>query len=200
VSKLVTSTAVLCLVGDGHVDLDGPVNEHLHTIRLGDASVTVRELLTHTGGVASPREQFADVVPDDQASLLGHTVPCDNQRGTFAASNGGYAVLGQLIADITGTAYPDAAARLVLQPLGMTSSWFPATWPDTDAITGYHLTGNGTFEREPAQVCTMPAADFWEARRASDRWLTKLYVETRKEWNWALRTFMRIRMAPCQSL
>jgi CubicO group peptidase (beta-lactamase class C family) len=157
VTKLVTSTAVLRLVAEGRVSLDGPANEHLRTLRLADDGVTVRELLTHTGGVSSPTVQFADGVPDPVA-LLGPTVACDNRRGTVVPGNGGYAVLGQLIADVTASAYPDATAALVLEPLGMTASWFPSTWPGTDAVTGYRLADDGRFERAPAQVSTMPAA------------------------------------------
>ena len=112
---------------------------------------------THTGGVSGPTEQFAAGVPD-LAALLGATVACDNPRGEFLPSNGGYAVLGQLVADVTGIAYPDAVARLVLAPLGMRGSGFPTSWPDVDAITGYRLTDDGTFQSAPAQVSTMPAA------------------------------------------
>ena len=36
----------------------------LRTVRLADDTVTVRELLTHTGGVDNPAELYADAVPD----------------------------------------------------------------------------------------------------------------------------------------
>jgi CubicO group peptidase (beta-lactamase class C family) len=39
---------------------------------------------------------------------------------------GDYAALGQLIADVTGSDYATAVTRLVLGPLGMTGSSFPA--------------------------------------------------------------------------
>jgi CubicO group peptidase (beta-lactamase class C family) len=161
ISKLITSTAVLRLAAEGRVHLDGPANASLRTLRLADGDVTVRELLTHTGGVTSPAEQFADRVPDVVA-LLGPTVTCDGPRGTFAPSNAGYAMLGQLIADVTGSPYREAASRLVLEPLGMTASWFPTSWPgaetDSDPVSGYLLTDQGTFDAAPAQVSTMPAA------------------------------------------
>ena len=153
-TKLITATAILRLVADRTIDLDDPANTHLRTIRLAEA-VTVRELLTHTGGVPSPSGQFADRVPDHP---LDPVVRCDHRRGEFVASNGGYAVLGQLLADVTGRGYPEAAAELVLRPLGMTASDFPVRWPETGAITGYRLGQDGTFEPAPAQVSTLPAA------------------------------------------
>ena len=157
VTKLITSTAVLRLAADGRIGLDDPANEHLRTIRLADGTVTVRELLSHTGGVDSPSELFADTVPD-LGTLTGPVVGCGGPRGTFAYSNGGYAMLGQLVADVTGSSYPEAATRMVLRPLGMTSSSFPASWPGTGAITGYHLADDGSFEPAPVQICAIPAA------------------------------------------
>jgi hypothetical protein len=157
VTKLVTATAVLRLAADGRLGLDDPASQHLRTIRLADDAVTVRELLSHTGGVASPAELFGATVPS-LAEVTGPVLACPGPRGTFQYSNGGYAALGQLISDITQRQYPEAAAGLVLQPLGMTSSSFPERWPDHDAVTGYQLADDGTFGPAGAQVCVIPAA------------------------------------------
>jgi hypothetical protein len=98
---LVTGTAVLRLAADGRLGLDDPANRHLRAVRLEDDAVTVRELLSHSGGVGDPEEYSADSVPD-LAALMGPVIGCDGSRGTVSASNGGYGVLGQLIADVTG--------------------------------------------------------------------------------------------------
>jgi CubicO group peptidase (beta-lactamase class C family) len=157
VTKLITATAVLRLAADGRLSLDDPASQHLRTIQLADATVTVRELLSHTAGVASPDELFAATVPA-LAEVTGPVLACPGPRGTFRYSNGGYAALGQLISDITERPYPEAAAALVLQPLGMTSSSFPERWPSRDAVTGYQLAGDGSFEPVNPQVCVIPAA------------------------------------------
>jgi CubicO group peptidase (beta-lactamase class C family) len=149
ITTLVTSTAILCLVAEGTVTLDDPVNPHLRSLRLGDDTVTVRELLAHTGGVDSPPlpSLWTDSVAD---------VGCSGPRGEFAYSNGGYAVLGQLIADLTGTSFAEAATRLVLEPLGMVDSWFPTRAPD--AVCGYQLTREGSFEPEPLPMFALESA------------------------------------------
>ncbi|MQY34616.1 hypothetical protein SRB17_25860 [Streptomyces sp. RB17] len=67
-------------------------------------------------------------------------------------------MLGRLIADVTASPYPQAVARMVLDPLGMTGSSFPTMPPATGAATGYRLSTEGSFEPVPAQVCTLPAA------------------------------------------
>ena len=157
VTKLITATVVLRLAADGSIGLDDPACAHLRTVRLADDAVTVRDLLTHTAGVDSPGELFADRVPD-LVTLTGPVVQPAGPRGAFSYSNGGYALLGQLIADVTGGSYPEAATGLVLGPLRMSGSSFPATWPATGAVTGYRLAGDGSFEPAPAKVCTLPAA------------------------------------------
>jgi CubicO group peptidase (beta-lactamase class C family) len=159
ITKLVTATTVLRLVADGWLGLDDPANDHLRTIRLADGAVTVRDLLRHTGGVDSPAELFADTVPELRA-LTGPVVGCGGERGMFAYSNGGYAALGQLIADVSGAPYPEVATRLVLSPLGLDQSSFPDRWlgPDQDAVTGYQLQTTGSFQSAPDEICTLTAA------------------------------------------
>jgi CubicO group peptidase (beta-lactamase class C family) len=157
VTKLITATVVLRLAADGRIGLDDLAHTHLSTVRPADETITVRDLLTHTAGVQNPGEMFADHVPD-LVTLVGPVVASVGPRGTFSYSNGGYGLLGQLIADVTGGTYPEAATQMVLGPLGMSCSWFPASWPATGAVTGYHLAGDGSFETAPARICTVPAA------------------------------------------
>jgi CubicO group peptidase (beta-lactamase class C family) len=159
VTALVTVTAVLRLVAGGRLELDDPANHHLRAVSLADDAVTVRDLLSHTGGVDSPAELYADSVPE-LAELMGPVIACSGPRGTVAPSNGGICVLGQLVADVTGLPYAEAATRLVLEPLGMRDSRFPAEAADIgpDAVTAYTATRDGALEPFPAQVSTIQAA------------------------------------------
>jgi CubicO group peptidase (beta-lactamase class C family) len=158
ITTLVTSTAVLCLAAEGAVALDDPVNRHLRSLRLADDTVTVRELLSHMGGVDNPPSVWAEAVAD-VTEVLGPVVGCSSPRGEFALSYGGYAVLGQLITDLTGTSFAQAATRLVLEPLGMADSWFPARAPvSPDAACGYRLAPDGSFGPEPMPVFALQSA------------------------------------------
>jgi CubicO group peptidase (beta-lactamase class C family) len=188
-SALVTATAVLRLVADGRAGLDTPVNDQIRTVRLEDATVTVRELLTHTAGVDSPApsELLADHVPD-LVSVTGPVVACGGPRGTVRPSNGGYAVLGQLVADVTGIPYAEAATRLVLAPLGLTGSSFPARAADLgpDAVTGYTVTPDGALAGVPAVICVMPAiGGLWctgaDLVRLGTTWSSLLPAELARE-------------------
>ena len=159
VTVLVTATAVLRLVADGRAGLDDPANDHLRTVRLADDTVTVRDLLAHTGGVDNPAEVYAGAIAD-LATLMGPVIGCSGPRGVARPSNGGVAVLGQLIADVTRTSYADAASALILEPLGLRDSTFPASTAGIDpaAVTGYALTLEGMFQPVPDRICTIQAA------------------------------------------
>lgn len=160
ITKLVTSTAVLQLVARGEIRLDEPVNNRLRSLMVVDGGVTVRELLSHTGGVDSPPSVWGESVLDP-VSALGAIVGCSGTRGQFAYGNGGYAVLGQLIADVTRSPFAEAVTRLVLEPLGMADSWFPQQAPTPASVavpTGYRLAQDGTFAPEPPPMFTLQAA------------------------------------------
>jgi CubicO group peptidase (beta-lactamase class C family) len=165
VTALITSTAVLRLVAQGRVGLDASANDQLRTVRLADDAVTVRELLSHTSGVSNPAELYADSVRD-LAALMGPVIPCGGQRGVPQPSNGGYAVLGQLIADVTAMPYALAVTRLVLDPLGMRDSRFPARAAEigAGAVTGYTVTADGLFVPSPPRVPAVQAvAGLWSS-------------------------------------
>jgi CubicO group peptidase (beta-lactamase class C family) len=162
VTTLVTATAVLRLVADGRLGLADPANRHLHTVRLADSAVTVRDLLSHTGGVDMPAKTLADRVPDP-LDLFGPVIPCGGHRGRHAHSDAGYAALGLLIENLTGSPYRQAVSGLVLQPLGMDGSSFfpthgPATPGEAAAATGYAPGDDGILHPVPGRISTMPAA------------------------------------------
>jgi CubicO group peptidase (beta-lactamase class C family) len=96
----------------------------------------------------------------DLVSLLGPVAACEGPRGTLWPSNGGCAVLGQLLADLTGSPFAQAAADLVLAPLGMLDSSFPASLDSLgpDAVSGYTVTRDGVFTPVRARICTIQAA------------------------------------------
>jgi CubicO group peptidase (beta-lactamase class C family) len=164
-TSAVTTTAVLRLIADGALGLDTRANDRLGAVRLADDTITVADLLTHTAGVDSPpvSDLFADRATT-LAALAGPVIACDGPRGTVQPSNGGIAVLGELIAEITGSPYVEAVTRRVLDPLGMAGSSFPARAADIGpgAVTGYGLSGDGTLTALPATVSALPAvAGLW---------------------------------------
>jgi CubicO group peptidase (beta-lactamase class C family) len=140
ISKPVTALAALELAARGQADLDGDVNQQLTSWQLpGHPGVSLRNLLGHTAGTGVPF--FPGYPQGADAPALGQVlngappsatpaVQADPAgAGKFCYSGGGYAVIQQLITDITGRPFADAARALVLEPLGMTRSTFENPLP-----------------------------------------------------------------------
>jgi CubicO group peptidase (beta-lactamase class C family) len=168
ITQTVTAVTVLWLVASGVLGLDEAANRHLGAVRLADDEVTVRQLLSHAGGVTGPQPPAAPAVPDLPAAT-GPVIACAGRRGTFRFSPAGYAALGEIVANVTGQPYPDAVSRLVLQPLAMTASWFPASWPTAAAdpardqagspvVTCYDVAAEGVFEPVAGNLPAFAAA------------------------------------------
>ena len=142
VSKPITAVAVLRLVQDGNLDLSAKVKDLLDLApasgRSPDpllGSITVLHLLQHLGGWDKKRLNFLPQLHDlGIAEELGVSLPIskadiatfmtgkllDHAPGaTYAYSNYGYNLLGQVIEQVTGESYEAYVNRRVFQPLGV---------------------------------------------------------------------------------
>ncbi|MEX0846777.1 MAG: serine hydrolase domain-containing protein [Ilumatobacteraceae bacterium] len=122
VSKLLTAVAVARLVEDARITEDDPVPWSAMGIAHDPAwdSVTVRELIDHTGGMPVNQRSWLDdpspcSVPLEEA-LAG---PPTGTRGTWRYSNGNYCALGLLVEHLSGLTMGDAVSELVLAPAGV---------------------------------------------------------------------------------
>jgi CubicO group peptidase (beta-lactamase class C family) len=138
ITKTFTAIAVMQLRERGLVDLDAPVHDYLRTFRLTPATssqrpATVRHLLTHTAGIGYWRRLFDLLQPGvgsgDRARATGapplaqyyrRGLPVEVEPGTkWTYSNHGFAVLGQIVEDVTGEPIERYLAEHVFTPLGM---------------------------------------------------------------------------------
>lgn len=137
ISKPITGVAVLSLVEKGKVDLAAKVHEVLALEEPADPrfnEVTVRHLLQHTGGwdrdksfdpmfrsVAIAKDQGvpAPAMPEHILKyMLKQKLDFDPGR-RYAYSNFGYAVLGLIVAKVTGKKYAEFVQQAVLEPLAL---------------------------------------------------------------------------------
>lgn len=132
VSKLFTDVAIMRLVEQGKVDLDAPVTRYLPSFRPANpfgVPITLRQLMTHRSGLVRepPRGHYFDAAARGQADAVAslNATTLVARPGTVTKySNAGIAVVGEVVARVTGLPYETAVARLVLAPLGMRSSGF----------------------------------------------------------------------------
>jgi CubicO group peptidase (beta-lactamase class C family) len=146
-TKSFTAMAALKLRDEGKLELDAPLAEYLPELRLvglaADAPPpTVRQLLTMTSGLPYDDEWGAVTLGLDAAAfdaLLGRGVVLSSAPGErHAYSNLGYALLGRVIAAVSGEAYRDYVREQLLEPLGMRATvWEAADVPPERLATGY---------------------------------------------------------------
>ena len=157
VSKLVTAVGALHLVRRGRLDLDADVNRYLTGWRIpGPDPVTLRQLLGHTSGLSAPEQ--ADYPPGAAmpalVDLLAGRPPVDSPPivpelrpgAEFRAANSNYAVVQQVIEDVTGARFADVMRELVFGPLGMTRSSFD---PPDPAGTAWGHDADGRPQPDP---------------------------------------------------
>jgi len=137
ITKTFTAIAVLQLWEQGLVDLDAPANDYLRAYRLIPAraahrTATVRQLLTHTAGLPEllyPWRAYTPIL--GQTVRFGQPLPtlAEYYRGrlqlvaepgtTHTYSNHGFATLGQLVQDVTGTPLDRWFRDRLFDPLAM---------------------------------------------------------------------------------
>jgi CubicO group peptidase (beta-lactamase class C family) len=126
VGKQFTATAVMMLVEQGKLALDDPITRYFEGAPDWWRGVSVRQLLTHTGGIKDWGAQDLDYRKDyseDELVRVAMTLPADFEPGTqWSYSNTGYALLGILIHKVSGKFYGDLLQERVFGPLGMTAT------------------------------------------------------------------------------
>jgi CubicO group peptidase (beta-lactamase class C family) len=137
VSKLFTWTAVMQQVERGKLDLDADVNQYLDfEIPPGPAGepVTLRDLLTHTGGFEEALKELISEDPERIATLEDTVKGWVPERifkaGTMPAySNYGTGLAGYIIERSSGLTFDDYLDQNVFGPLGMSKSSFRQPLP-----------------------------------------------------------------------
>ncbi len=131
VTKTYTATALMRLVAEGRVELDAPVGRYIPELRLKDertvAGITVLHLLNHTAGL--DWGLIVDTGEGDDALAAYATkmaeLPLIAPPGARTSySQAGYNLTGRIVEKVTGLTYERAVASLVLEPLGLSHSFF----------------------------------------------------------------------------
>lgn len=173
VAKLFTWTAVMQLVEQGQLDLDADINTYLDfqiPPRNGEP-VTLRNLMTHTGGFEERVSGLITAGPDPEplstyfAGWSPTRVFAPGQ--TPAYSNYGAGLAGYIVERVSGQPFEAYVQEHIIEPLGMTRSTFaqplaPELQPDMSL--GY-LLGSGepiffeTVTPAPAGALSATGAD-----------------------------------------
>jgi CubicO group peptidase (beta-lactamase class C family) len=163
ITKTFVATAVMRLVEMGKLALDAPLRTYLPELRLADADaterVTMRHLLTHTGGWDG--DYFADFGMSDDALAKMVAKMADLPQLTpvgevYSYNNAGFYLAGRVIEALTGVSFEAAMQQLVFEPLGLARTFFFAQ----DVITYRFVVGHQVEEEQPkvARPWALPRA------------------------------------------
>src|SRR3954454_6045378 len=129
--KTYTATAIMRLVEAGKVRLDEPVRTYLPEFKARDEDVaangTVLQLLNHTAGWEG---DMMDDTGDGDDALEKYVARMERLQQvsplgtTVSYNNASLSVAGHIIARICGTTYEQAIRDLLLDPLGLSLTFF----------------------------------------------------------------------------
>jgi CubicO group peptidase (beta-lactamase class C family) len=135
-SKPYAATALMHLVAQGKVELDAPVRRYLPELTLPNeewtSQITVLNLLNHTAGL--DWRLIVDTGDGDDAlaafiAKLAELPQIAAPDTRVSYSQIGFSVIARIIEKVTGLSFERAVQSLVLEPLGLTNSFY-----DLDAI------------------------------------------------------------------
>ncbi|MGA2046500.1 MAG: serine hydrolase [Terracidiphilus sp.] len=179
ISKPVAAMAALHLVEQRKLSLEADINLELKSWKLpsdpvqAGKPVTLRELLTHTGGttVHGFPGYATDAPVPTLVQVLNGTKPANTPAIRSEAapgskwnySGGGYTIMQQAMIDVSGQLFPKLLHDTVLAPIGMAHSTYEQPLPkefQPFAATPYHGDGKPV-AGGPHTYPEMAAAGLW---------------------------------------
>jgi CubicO group peptidase (beta-lactamase class C family) len=145
ITKTFLATSIMRLVEMGKLELDRPIRTYYPELKLMDeeaaSRVTMRHLLTHTGGWVGDyfndfglgedalSRMVAKMAELEQLSALGEV---------WSYNNSGFYLAGRVIEILMNTNFEEAMKALVLDPLGLKMSFFFAHEVTTHRVAVGH--------------------------------------------------------------
>ena len=155
IAKAFTAAAVVDLIDRGLVSADVPVRTYLPELG-GDAGrVTVHQLLTHTDGLSGLRGLQGDAQPSAFLAALGSAQAVFAPGSSYGSTDVGHSVLAALVERVAGRPFEAHLRSRLLDPAGMTRSFFRSERPGGVEGTAVGYAGD---------VAVAPATDAWGVR------------------------------------
>ncbi|MBX3289218.1 MAG: beta-lactamase family protein [Acidobacteria bacterium] len=143
-TKPFTGIAIMQLRDRGLIKLDDPVTKYVPELRKIHNSfgsmdaITIRHLLTHSGGFRNgtwpwrnnkPWEPFEPTEWSQLVAMFPFTEVLFEPGSKFSYSNPGIIYLGRIIEEVSGESYETYIDKNIFRPLGMENTYFDTTPP-----------------------------------------------------------------------
>lgn len=141
-SKMFTAVAVMQLVAQGELTLDAPIGRWVEGLAPPVAAVTLRQLLTHSGGLGNffVPENLAALQKartlSEQMALVDDVRPLFEPGTRFRYSNTGFLLLGLAVERASGQTFATYLRDQLFKPADMTQTSLDPAQPTVAAI-GY---------------------------------------------------------------
>ena len=183
-SKQFTAAAVLMLAAEGKIQLDSSISQYLSDVPDAWKAITVRHLLTHSSGI---QEYLAVPGLPDEAHAVDHEemtrmffkrLRLEFRPGeTWAYSNSGYLLLGNIIERVSGQSYWSFLQARIFGPCGMKST----RSSDPRAVIrnrarGYGFENGSYVNRSPLSENAYSAGSIVSTLRDMTKWEAALHA------------------------
>lgn len=159
-TKNFTAMAIMKLRDRGRLALDAPVSRYVPELKdlpyptTDSPAITLRHLLTHSEGFPEDNPWGDRQLAETDATLsrwMRAGFPFSQAPGMgYEYSNTGFAILGQVVARVSGMRARDFIDREILRPLGMTSTrWEASSVPGDRIAQGYGRIDNNWVAETP---------------------------------------------------
>lgn len=212
ISKSLNAMGVLRLAEVGKLDPDADINNYLRSWKFPydtvsqNKKITTAHLLSHTAGLnvhGFPGYFQGDSLPAIKDILNGKR-PANTEAVrsvtapglAFSYSGGGTMITEQMIMDITGLPYDRYMQEQVLQPIGMTHSFY--TQPPPPALqhllaTGYDAEGNTMRGKYPI-LAEQAAGGLWTTATDLAEYIIEMQLSLQGKSNKVLSAALTRRM------
>ncbi|MFA6060291.1 MAG: serine hydrolase [Taibaiella sp.] len=215
-SKSINAIGLLKLAQEGKIDLNQDINTYLTIWKFpydslsGSKKITTANLLSHTAGLTVhgfkgyTKGESIPTLPE----ILDGSKPANSPpvRSMYPAgkkveySGGGTTISQLILEDLTKEKYQDYMYKNVLQPMGMTQSFFnqpPASNKTALLATGYRLSGQEMEGGKYNMYPEMGAAGLWTTPTDIGKYIIETQLAYKGESAKVLNQEMtRLRLAP----
>ena len=147
-TKSFTAMAIMKLRDEGKLSLDTPAERYVPELKnlkyptADSPRITVRDLMSHATGWPEDNpwgDQQLAATEAEFTRMLQTGIPFSNAPGmAYEYSNYGFAILGRIVTNVSGTPYRQYIATTILRPIGMTNTTLePASVAKDKIAHGY---------------------------------------------------------------
>ena len=158
-TKSFTAMAILKLRDEGKLSLDSPAERYVPELKSlkyptsDSPRITVRDLLSHAEGFPEDNpwgDQQLAATEEEFTRMLQQGIPFSNAPSiAYEYSNYGFAILGRIVTNVSGTPYRRYIADTILTPLGMASTTLEPASVAKDRIAHGYRWEDEQWKEEP---------------------------------------------------